>query len=159
MKSYDKLESESHSVVLDSLWSHRLYSPWNSPGQNTGVGSYFLFHSIFPTQGSRFPTLQVDNLPSELPEKPHKWELKKSKSESCSVVSDSLWPHGLYPARLLCPWNFPGKNIGVGCHFLLQGIFLTQDLNPGGSPASRADSLPSEPSGQPNYQQKPCVGN
>ena len=38
---------------------------------------------------------------------------------SCSVVSDSLWPHGLSPARLLYPWNFPGKNTGVGCHFLL----------------------------------------
>ena len=34
------------------------------------------------------------------------------------------------PARLLCPWDFPGKNTGVGCHFLLQGIFPTQGLNP-----------------------------
>ena len=33
------------------------------------------------------------------------------------------------PARLLCPWNFPGKNTRVGCHFLLQGIFLTQGSN------------------------------
>ena len=41
-----------------------------------------------------------------------------------------LRPHGLYPARLLCPWDFPGKNTGVGCHFLLQGIFPTQGLNP-----------------------------
>ena len=49
---------------------------------------------------------------------------------SHSVMSDSLWPHGLYPARLLCPWNFPGKNTGMGCHFLLQGIFLPQGLNP-----------------------------
>ena len=45
---------------------------------------------------------------------------------SCSVVSDSLRPHGLQPASLLCPWNSPGKNTGVGCHSLLQGIFLTQ---------------------------------
>ena len=37
--------------------------------------------------------------------------------------------HGLQPARLLCPWDFPGKNTGVGCHFLLQGIFPTQGLN------------------------------
>ena len=37
----------------------------------------------------------------------------------CSIVSDSLWLHGLQPTRLLCPWNFPGKNTGVGCHFLL----------------------------------------
>ena len=38
-------------------------------------------------------------------------------------------PHGLYPTRLLCPWDSPGKNTGVGCQFLLQGIFLTQGLN------------------------------
>ena len=37
-----------------------------------------------------------------------------------SVVSDSLRPHGLQPTRLLRPWNSPGKNTGVGCHFLLQ---------------------------------------
>ena len=40
---------------------------------------------------------------------------------SHSVVSDSLRPHGLQPTRLLCPWDSPGKNIWVGCHFLLQG--------------------------------------
>ena len=50
---------------------------------------------------------------------------------SCSVLSDSLRPHGQYPARLLCPWDFPGKNTGVGSDFLLQGIFLTQGSNPG----------------------------
>ena len=41
-----------------------------------------------------------------------------------------LRPCGLSPATLLGPWYFPGKNTGVGCHFLLQGLFLTQDLNP-----------------------------
>ena len=41
-----------------------------------------------------------------------------------------LWPHGLKPTRLLCPWHSPGKNTGVGCHSLLQGIFLIQGLNP-----------------------------
>ena len=45
-------------------------------------------------------------------------------------MSDSLRRHGLEPARLLCPWDFPGKNIGVGCRDLLQGIFLTQGSNP-----------------------------
>ena len=48
----------------------------------------------------------------------------------CSVMSDSLPPHGLYPTRLLCPWNFPGKHTGVGCYFLPQGIFLTRGSNP-----------------------------
>ena len=55
----------------------------------------------------------------------------KSKSASHSVVSDSLRPHGLKPARLPCLWNSPGKNIGVRCHSLVQGIFPTQGLNPG----------------------------
>ena len=49
---------------------------------------------------------------------------------TCSVVSDSLRPYGLQPTRLLCPWGVPGKNAGMGCHFLLQGIFPTQELNP-----------------------------
>ena len=44
-------ESESRSVTSDSLQPHRLYSPWNSPGQNTGVGSLSLLQGIFPTQG------------------------------------------------------------------------------------------------------------
>ena len=42
---------ESHSVMYDSLQPHQLYSPWNSPGQNTGVGSLSLLQGIFPTQG------------------------------------------------------------------------------------------------------------
>ena len=46
------------------------------------------------------------------------------------LVSDSVRPHKLQPARLLCPWDSPGKNTEVGCHFLLQEIFLTQGSNP-----------------------------
>ena len=44
--------SEGRSVVSDSLQPHGLYSPWDSPGQNTGVGSLSLLEEIFPTQGS-----------------------------------------------------------------------------------------------------------
>ena len=46
-----------------------------------------------------------------------------------SVVSDSLLPYGLKPTRVFYPWDSPGKNIGVACHVLLQGIFLSQGLN------------------------------
>ena len=46
-------------------------------------------------------------------------------------MPNSLRPHGLQPTRLHCPWDFPGKDTGVGCHFLLLGIFLTQGSNPG----------------------------
>ena len=45
------------------------------------------------------------------------------------LVAQSLQPHGLGLTRLFCPWDSPGKNIGVGCHFLLQEIFLTQGSN------------------------------
>ena len=47
-------------------------------------------------------------------------------------LTHCLYPtriHGLYPTRLLCPWDFQGKNTGMGCHFLRQGIFQTQRLN------------------------------
>ena len=53
-------------------------------------------------------------------------EWHESESKSCSVVSGSLWPHGLYS-----PWNSPGQNTGVGSLSLLQGIFSTQGSNPG----------------------------
>ena len=45
-----------------------------------------------------------------------------TEAVSCSVMPDSLRPHGLQPTRLLCPWDFPGKDTGVGCYFLLQGM-------------------------------------
>ena len=55
---------------------------------------------------------------------------RRKKESGLSVVSDPLWPHRLWPARLLRLWDFPGKSTGVGCHFLLQGIFPTRGSNP-----------------------------
>ena len=53
-------------------------------------------------------------------------------SSVASVLSDSLQLHGLKPTcRLLCPWDSPGKNNGVGCQALLQGIFPSQGSNLG----------------------------
>ena len=51
-------------------------------------------------------------------------------SPCCAMLSHSVMSDSLWPTRLLCPENFSGKNTGVGCHFLLQGIFLTQGLSP-----------------------------
>ena len=64
------------------------------------------------------------------PQHPHLFTYDKL-SVSHSVMPDSLRPHGLQPTRLLCLWDFPGKDTGVGCHFLLQGIFPTQGSNLG----------------------------
>ena len=50
-----------------------------------------------------------------------------SVTKSCPTLCDRT---DSSPARLLCLWDFSGKNTGVGCHFLLQGIFLTQGSNP-----------------------------
>ena len=67
--------------------------------------------------------------------------LEDFKSQIFSPFSLGVWcliaklclallrPHELGPTRLFCPWNFPNKNIGVGCHFLMQGIFPTQGQN------------------------------
>ena len=68
----------------------------------------------------------------------------------CSVVSNSLRSHVLHPTRLLCPWDFPGKNTGVGCHFLLQGT--SQPGIKAASPVSTAlqmDFLPLSHLGSP----------
>ena len=45
-------------------------------------------------------------------------------------MSDSMQLYGLQPVRLLCSWDSPGKNTGLGCHAILQGIFLIQESNP-----------------------------
>ena len=59
----------------------------------------------------------------------------------------------IYPTRLLCPWKFPGKNTGAGCHFLLQEIFPTQGSNPCLAPLlhGQADTWPLAP------PEKPCL--
>ena len=71
--------------------------------------------------------------------------IPENESVSCSVVSNSLRPHGLQPSRLLCPWNYPARKLEQ------KAIpFSRESLNPGikpGSPARQADSLPSEPPG------------
>ena len=75
---------------------------------------------------------------------------------SLSAVSDSLQPRGLQPTRLLCPWDFPGKSTEVGCHCLLQGIFLTQGLNLG-LLYWQVNSLPLNNQGSPKLSSGPIL--
>ena len=88
----------------------------STPGRNTRVGCHSLLQGIFQTQGSNSGVLHCRQI---------------LYSVSRSVMSDSLQPHGLQHASILCPWDFPGKNTGASCHFLLQGIFQTQGSNSG----------------------------
>ena len=66
-------------------------------------------------------------------------------------MSDSLRPHGLQPARLLCSWNCPGKNTGLGCHSLLHGIFPDPGIEPA-SPALAVAFFATAPPGKLNWR-------
>ena len=84
---------------------------------------------------------------------PLKGRMKSVCVPSHSVISNSLRRCVLWPARLLCPWGFPGKNTGVDCHVLLQGIFLTQgsDLRLLCLLPLQVGSLPLIPPGSPRW--------
>jgi len=88
---------------------------------------------LLPVQGSRVlvycslspsysvsPHITLTMNASCLPHLPCHKHPPGRRRQVASVVSDSVRPHGLQPTRLLCPWDSPGKNTGVGCHFLLQ---------------------------------------
>ena len=83
------LESKSCSVVSDSLRPHGLYSPWNSPGQNTGVGSLSLLQDIFPTQGSNPGLLHCRQILYQLS---HKGSPRIVKWIAYLFSSGSSWP-------------------------------------------------------------------
>ena len=92
-------ESETRSVMSDSLWTHGLYSPWNSLGQNTGVGSFSLLQGIFPTQGSNPGLLHCRRILYQLSHKGSPRSLNggmvphdKIELVSHSVVSNSVTP-------------------------------------------------------------------
>ena len=79
------------------------------------------------------------------------FHLKESASVSHSVVSDSLWPLWTVASQAPLPWDFSGKNTRVGCHSLLQGVFLTQGSNLGLLNCKQLASLPSEPPKKPSF--------
>ena len=89
--------------------------------KNTGVGCHFLLQGIFLTQGLKLDLLYCICVCIYI-------------YCCCCLVTDLyptlLRPHGLYPFRFFCSWDFPSKNTGVGCYFLLQRIFPSLELNP-----------------------------
>ena len=88
------------------------------------ITNKFMFHLSFTADFLDFLSFNICLLPFSTP-------LYLFIYSVTSVVSNSLWPYGLWPTRLLCLWDFPGKSTGVDCHFLFQGIFPTQGSNPG----------------------------
>ena len=99
-KSSTYVVSESCSVISHSLQPRGLYSPWNSPGQNTGVGSLSLLQGIFPNPMElRFPTLQADSLSAEPPGKP-----KNTGVGSLSLLQRIFLTQELNWGLLHCRW-------------------------------------------------------
>ena len=123
--------------------------PWTEePGRLQSVGSqrvwqtervhfHFHFHLAFCVKKSKSPTQALGWAVTWVGDGKEEilwwrdtesfWDIVVS---SLSCVPTLLRPHGLQPTRLFCPWNFPGKDTGVSCHFILQGIFPTQGSNP-----------------------------
>ena len=110
----------------------------DSPGKNTGVGCHFFLQGIFPTQVSVKNIYLVSNCVLDCC-------CCCLDTKSCSTLCylmDCSWPGSSVH------WDSPGKNTGVGCHFLLQGIFPTQGSNPH-LLYWQADSLPLSHLGSP----------
>ena len=124
-------ESESHSVVSDSLWPHGLYSSWNFLDQDTGGDSLSLLQGIFPTQGVNPGLLRCRRMliPAEPEAKP-----KNTGVGSLSLLQWIFLPPEFEPGSPALqvdslpaePWGKP-KKTGVGSLSLLQWIFLTQE--------------------------------
>ena len=108
--SFSGLENVSFLVLLFLVSQHASQGLlFENPVAGWGQKSFIFLSSLLPTQLQEFSDVSVC---------------------VCSVVSDFLWPCGWWSTRLLCLWNFPSKNTKwEGSHFLLQGIFLTQELN------------------------------
>ena len=121
--------------MSNSVRPHRrqptwLRRPWDSPGKNTGVGCHFLLQWMKEKSESEVAQLCLtlsDPMDCSPPgssihgifqARVLEWGAI-AFSEVALVVSNSLHPYGLQPARLLHLWNSPGKNTGVGCHCLL----------------------------------------
>ena len=119
----------SNSVQPKGLQSSRFLCPRDSSGKKSRVGCQALLHSIFPTQGWKESVpLTSLALGGWFFNNSAIWEGQRMHvkvSESCTVMSDSLQPYGLYSPR-----NSLGQTTGVCSLSLLQGIFPTQGSNP-----------------------------
>ena len=91
-----------------------------SPGKPPWI--YRMLLKIFTESDSPKLTLffKITSLKLPMGVTQHALLLQTAAAKVTSVMSDSVWPHRWKPTRLCCPWDSPGKNTGVGCHFLLQ---------------------------------------
>ena len=120
-------ESESHSAMFDSLWPHGLYSPWNSPGQNTEVGSLSLLQGIFPTQGCN-------------PGLPHcRWILYQLSHKGSPRILE--WVTYPFSSRYSWPRNWTRVSYIAGIFFTNRAMREAKKLNESESEETLRDPL------------------
>ena len=117
-------ESASHLVVSSSLWSRGLYSPWNSPGQNTGMGSLSLLQGIFPTQGLKPGLPHCRWILYQLS---HKWSPRILESVAYPFSSRSSWPRNQTEFSCIAVRFLPTELSGKP---LLQTMLPSNSLTP-----------------------------
>jgi len=103
---------------------------WQKPMKSYEIYTLFLFCLLRREKEVPPKILVLPNSQEYLERWEHTICTRPGYVLSRKVMSDCVQPHGLQPTRLLCPWDSPGKNTGVRCHALLQGIFPTQGSNP-----------------------------
>ena len=136
MKESESEITQSYPTVCNpwTVTCTRLLRPWHFPGKSTGVGCHFLLQGLFLTQRSNLGLRHCRQILYNLSYREVLVIPSLTFLLNCCLYANSyttvLQPHGLWPTRLLCPWDFPGKNSGVGGHFLFQGLFPSQGLNP-----------------------------
>ena len=119
---------------------HRLngYGFGLAPGVGDGPGGHAAVHGVTKSRTRlNWPELKTILYGQDYSYHPLKWPMLQLSRFSCLTLCDPMcrpicvttWPH-VTVARLLCSWDSLDKNTGVGCHALLQGIFLTQGSNP-----------------------------
>ena len=158
--------SEICSIASDSLWPHGLYSPWNSSGQNTGVGSLSLLQWIFPTQELNQGLLhcwgrQWHPTPALLPGKSHGLRSLVGRSPrvghdwatSLSLFTSMHWRRKWQPTPVFLPGESQGRGSLVGCR--LWGHRVGHDWSDlaaaAATPPLQSDSLPAELPGKPPF--------
>ena len=134
--------SKSRSVVSDSLRPHGLYSPWNSPGQNTGVGSLSLLQGIFPTQGSNPGLPHCRQILYQLS---HKGSPRILEWVAYPFSSDSSWFRNRIRVSCIASGFFTNwamrESLGRKAMTNLESIFKSKDITVDKGPYSQSYSF------------------
>ena len=130
LRQWSKLSLKTFRCIRFVFASSQRYSSWSLPTRSpVDYIAPCLVHSYVP--GPTFAIIQGSFLLSPVLDPLFSISLVSfilvCVCEVALIISNSLWPHGLEPANLLCPWDYPGKNAVVGCQLLLRGSSQTGD--------------------------------